>query len=394
MSFFCGIQTQIFALRAYYRDIKPANLLILPQERDGTFSIKFTDFDSAKSLDGHQKAAITAGMFTMLYLDPHLAKLMTEELMVSFMEYLNHDVFAIALVFYQILCKGKHLFQGSNNMETIAKMNQNDRTNLINAKIDELAKNAIWTMTQPNPQDRITMEQAKKVPYFDSKSDLIQGLFDLNEAMINMGKSPRGKKIKEEFNKTFFMVLDCKWKDLPFVAPELLKNSKYSNSLSCYLRFVRNLLAHAGQNQATLKRHFRKRVTAEELLDKVQHSNPRTLVHGHWFAKEFFPDLPIARKFPQQCAKAYSEMMEMVRSRIGDDEAMMKKRREICPEEGEDTNTASAREERTPLTTSPGAVGHDVTINGFLRSLQELVVKSEPNFKSLKVMVLWTDGES
>ena len=44
-------------------------------------------------------------------------------------------------------------------------------------------------MTQPNPRDRITMEQAKKVPYFDSKSDLIQGLFDLNEAMINMGRS-------------------------------------------------------------------------------------------------------------------------------------------------------------------------------------------------------------
>ena len=64
----------------------------------------------------------------------------------------------------------------------------------------------------------------------------------------------------------------------------------------------------------------------------------------------------------------------------------MKKRREICPEEGEDTNTASATEESTPQTISPGAVGHDVTINGFLRSLQELVVKSEPNFKSLKVI--------
>ena len=386
MSFVGGSQTQVFAPLAYYRDIKPANLLISPQERDGTFSTKFTDFDSAKSLDEDQKAAITAGMFTMLYLDPHLAKLMTQELMVSFMEYVNHDVFAIALVFYQILCKGEHLFQGSNNMETISKMNQNDRTNLINAKIDELAKNAIWTMTQPNPRDRITMEQAKKIPYFDSKSDLIQGLFDLNEAMINMGRSTKAKNMKEEFNKTFFMVLDCKWKELPFVAPELLKNSKYSDSLSCYLRFVRNLLAHAGQNQVALKKHFRTGVTAEDLLDKVQHSNPRTLVHCHWFAKEFFPDLPMARKLPQQCAKAYSDMMEMVRSEIGDDEAMVKKRKEICPDEGEDTNTASATEESTSQTISPGAVGHDVTINGFLRSLQELVVKSEPNFKSLKVI--------
>ena len=249
-------------------------------------------------------------------------------------------------------------------------------------------------MTQPNPRDRITMEQAKKIPYFDSKSDLIQGLCDLNEAMINMGRSTKAKNMKEEFNKTFFMVLDCKWKELPFVAPELLKNSKYSDSLSCYLRFVRNLLAHAGQNQVALKKHFRTGVTAEDLLDKVQHSNPRTMVHCHWFAKEFFPDLPMARKLPQQCAKAYSDMMEMVRSEIGDDEAMMKKRKEICPDEGEDTNTASATEESTPQTTSPGAVGHDVAIDGFLRSLQELVVESEPNFKSLKVMVLWTNGES
>ena len=54
-----------------HRDIKPANLLIAPQERDGTFAIKFTDFDSAKALEDDQKAAITTGMFTLLYLDPH-----------------------------------------------------------------------------------------------------------------------------------------------------------------------------------------------------------------------------------------------------------------------------------------------------------------------------------
>ena len=149
-----------------HRDIKPANLLIAPQERDGTFAIKFTDFDSAKALEDDQNAAITTGMFTLLYLDPHLSKLIDQRLVATFMEYVNHDVFAIALVFYQILCKGDHLFKGPTDMVTILKMHSNDRSNLLNAQINELAKNAIWTMTQPKLEDRITMQQTLELPYF------------------------------------------------------------------------------------------------------------------------------------------------------------------------------------------------------------------------------------
>ena len=48
-----------------HRDVKPENLLVVALERDGSFALKFTDFDSAKQLDFGVRATITTGVFTV-----------------------------------------------------------------------------------------------------------------------------------------------------------------------------------------------------------------------------------------------------------------------------------------------------------------------------------------
>ena len=130
-SFEGGSQTQVFAPLAYYRDIKPANLLISPQERDGTFSTKFTDFDSAKSLDDQKRVAMTTGVITPKYLDPALSRKKDNNEAVDGDDYSSHDTHAIALFAFEILDqKGSHLFAGLTDPETIVNMHKCQRDQL------------------------------------------------------------------------------------------------------------------------------------------------------------------------------------------------------------------------------------------------------------------------
>ena len=206
--------------RIAHRDIKPENILVTLQKRDGSYIIKFTDFDSAKQLDKEQMVEITKDAFTGLYLDPALRAKIEQGEQVLINDYLAHDVYATALVMYELLGNGEHLYKiGSKT--TFTNMEINDRTNLINAEIDEFAKNLIWTMTQPKIEDRVTMQEAKKTPFFLSHHDHIQALNALNEAMIELGDSDKAKAIKDELNENFFMVLDKKWKELPIAIPEI-----------------------------------------------------------------------------------------------------------------------------------------------------------------------------
>ena len=54
----------------------------------------------------------------------------------------------------------------------------------------------------------------------------------------------------------FFMLFQSKWRDLPFVIPEVLLFSKYADDVLAFLRFCQNLLAHAEQHQKAFKKHF------------------------------------------------------------------------------------------------------------------------------------------
>ena len=262
------------------------------------------------------------------------------------------------------------------------------RDNLIHAKIDELAKNAIWTMTQPNPAQRITMDQAKKVPYFGSKSDHIQVLCALNEAIINMGKSAEAQSIEAEIDKTFFVIFTSKWKELPFVVPQLLRNSKYSNSLVSLIRYERNLVAHAGQNKEVLHKHFGREVSSEELLDLIESHNPCTIIHTYWAAKRYF-NLSSLEHFPPECMEAHQDLMKHLRERlkIQDDTELEKLQKEACPEVEDAKGTSAITPACTTAAKPTILEGHDATIEKFVSQMQETINNTEPEFKTLKADV-------
>ena len=400
-----------------HRDVKPENILIFPQVRDGSFVIKISDFDSSKSLENDERVAISTGMFTEKYQDPWLAKIKARGERVSGDDYLNHDAYGFGLFFFEML-DGTHLYVGPSDFDTITNMRNHKRDHLINSEIDELAKNAIWTLTQPNPADRIPLKQVMTLPYFAQKSHHIQAVSELNEAIINIGTSVEALKTMEQLNKTFYMVFVKRWKELPFVVPDLLKKSKYSNSLACFLRYKRNLIVHAGQNQSALQKHFQKQVSSEDLFDIVTDHEPSAMIHIYWATKQFFPHLPCVQNFPTECVKAHADRMKHERQRlkIDEDDALEVFYQQVCPEDETPIHPLSAttsppippqyqkvmkqqwkklvralssRSEIPTPTSIPK--GHQATIEKFLKGfherIKEMMRETEPDFKSLKADV-------
>ena len=367
--------------RISHRDIKPDNILLVSQPRDGTLAVKTTDFDSSKVLDDDEKAAMIKGVVTQEYLDPNLEKMIQEEKEVQSNNYSDHDVFGCGIVAFQVLDKnGDHLFKGATKQETIDNMKKNNRTKLVEAPINELAKNCIWSMTQPDPKDRITMDEAKAVPYFDKNSKHILALNAVNEAIIDLGDTEEAKSIKEKVNESFFMLFKGKWQDQEwtFVIPEVMKASKYSNSLDSFLRYCRNLMAHAGQHKATLEKYFCRPCSDEELLEMILERVPRMVVHFYWFAKRHLPNSAFTKNFPEACAKAYEDLMEIERKKISD---MKKLREEVCPEL-----------DKVPTATTEDAKAahedHEAVVEAFFQTshkeIQAIIKRTEVDCKSLK----------
>ena len=313
-----------------HRDIKPENLLIVELERDGTIAIKFTDFDSAKQMVvDRSTSTITTNVFTQIYHDPNISQKKDDGESVVVDDYIAGDVFSAGLVGYEVQY-GKHMFKGKNDAYTTLNMLNNDRTNLANAPGCELAKNCFWTMTQPDPADRPSAQESENLPTLKAPGDHVQMLNEANETILTLGDSAEDKAIKDALNWTFFMVFLFRWMELPFVFPTMLRRSKYSNNLTCFLRLCRNLLIHMGEYEEELKALFGKSPTQEELLEKMLESVPRLLIHFYWSTKKHFPHLPCVKDFPEQCVKAYEEYMEREKAKIPNLEALYVI---VCPPE-------------------------------------------------------------
>ena len=310
-----------------HRDVKPENLLIFIHERDGTITIKFTDFDSAKQLEVDESVYITTNIFTEMYKDPNISRKKEDGESVIIDDYLAADIFAAALVAYEVLVE-EHMFKGRNHISTLMKMQNNDRSNLVKKLLDELAKNLLWVMTQPLPKKRIPMKVAAETPYFRSLAVHVQMINEATRAFLGLRDSLKDRAIKEDFEWSFFMVFRTRWMDQPFVLLDILKGSNYDHRLSSAVRYICYLLIHLGEHEEAVKAHFGKLLTVEELLVKIVECLPRILIHLYWFTTQNFPQLACTKYFPVQCAEAYEELMKSEKAKIPNMEALYA---EVCP---------------------------------------------------------------
>ena len=176
-----------------HRDIKPENLLIFRQKRDGKLVIKYADFDSSKLLGVDESVNVTTkSLFTKKYLDPQIDRKITKGQQVTWKEYQGGDVYSGGCVLYEVLRNGEYLFQGHGEDEveadaqTLIKALRNDRSNLLESDVDELAKNLIYTLTQKEQTDRVTAVEAEDHLYFRDDNFHIQSLKSINEALMGL----------------------------------------------------------------------------------------------------------------------------------------------------------------------------------------------------------------
>ena len=240
-----------------HRDIKPENILVVPLKRDTSYAIKFSDFDCSKQLEIGHNVIISSTPCTERYRDPYIANKKSVKGEVTVEDYLNADVYALGLTGFEYLGDGTYLFQGVNDTETKTKMLNNNRVNLLESNVDELAKNLISTMTQQDPKTRISAAEAKNHLFFRDDEFHIQFLNSLNEALIELGDDTlKAREIVDALNQSYFMVFEREWQTLPFVIPDILGNKKYSGLLDAFLRYTRNAFQHMGQHKMSLKKHF------------------------------------------------------------------------------------------------------------------------------------------
>ena len=370
-----------------HRDLKPENILIVRRQRDGSLVNKITDFDSGKQMEEEINATMTTGIavYTPLYLDPSLRMKKVMKQRVSVEDYLMHDVFGAAEVAYEVIGSGDHLYQGKTPSHTIVNTLDNQRDMLAEASIDECRKNLIWTMTQTKPEDRVTMEEAKAAPYFQDASVYIQLLNAVNEEIIGLAKSEEGKKVIDKLNNTFFAVFQVKWQDQdwPFVIAQVLKGSKYTNSLDSFVRYCRNLIAHVGQYKTILEAKFGKVPSGEELLKMILKYTSRVVIHLYWFAKRYLPHLnSFTDSFPEPCAKAYEDLLEYLRSKIG--KGMEALRREVDPPMSDKAMAPASPVKEAKIPMDDHATIIDTFLGTSHKEIQAIIEKTDIDFSELK----------
>ena len=136
-----------------HRDIKPENVLI---DKDGV--AKLTDFGWSNYVDSKEIRSTYCG--TPVYLAPEMIKEIGHD------EHL--DIWCIGVLLFELLTgnvpfKGKDIQSLNNNILSLKISWPKD--------IDPIAKNLIFKILKPNPNERISLRDMLKHPFFKEKLD-------------------------------------------------------------------------------------------------------------------------------------------------------------------------------------------------------------------------------
>ena len=188
-----------------------------------------------------------------------------------------------------------------------------------------------------------------------------------------MDDSTKSKAIKEDFNGNFFMLLGEKpWQQLPFAIPELLAMSKYDDTPVDFVRFARNIIIHAGQHWKHHLKHYGRVLSSTDVLNEILKYVPHFIIFINWHAKLHMPELPFTQAFPESCAKAYGQQIEMARKEISNPKALYA---QLC----------QGSRDSEEAVTKPNT--QKMLEDAFKRSQQEIAKilrKTDPEFKGMK----------
>ena len=167
-----------------HRDLKPENILIVKRAKNNCHPIKIIDFGTAKIFNKEKSEHLLIG--SAYYIAPEvLQRNYTEKC----------DIWSCGVIMY-ILLTGRPPFYGNTDNEIMyrIKSGKYDLTKYPWGIISKEAKDLIKALLQPNPNIRLSAEQALKHPWFSSKKvKVIEELNKLSKA--------RTKKLVDNLTK-------------------------------------------------------------------------------------------------------------------------------------------------------------------------------------------------
>jgi len=167
-----------------HRDLKPENILIVKRAKNGCHPIKIIDFGTAKVFSKEKSEHLLIG--SAYYIAPEvLSRNYTEKC----------DIWSCGVIMY-ILLTGRPPFFGNTDNEIMyrIKSGKYDLQKYPWSVVSKEAKDLIRALLQPNPNMRLSAEQALKHPWFSSKK--VKALDKLN----NLSKN-RTQKLVENLTK-------------------------------------------------------------------------------------------------------------------------------------------------------------------------------------------------
>ena len=167
-----------------HRDLKPENILIVKRTKNGCHPIKIIDFGTAKVFSKEKSEHLLIG--SAYYIAPEvLSRNYTEKC----------DIWSCGVIMY-ILLTGRPPFFGNTDSEIMyrIKSGKYDLSKYPWSVVSKEAKDLIKALLQPNPNMRLSAEQALKHPWFSSKK--VKALDKLN----NLSKN-RTQKLVENLTK-------------------------------------------------------------------------------------------------------------------------------------------------------------------------------------------------
>ena len=293
-----------------HRDLKPDNIFIKENKREGKWLAKIGDFGLGKNLLENTRTRLTTRCWGHLnYLAPELLDCIQNktQMLFSISEWHAIDMFALGCCFSEIIT-GKHLFGAEVNIPPNIIAGVRNIAEFVSLPFHNAIAmcNLVFALTEPDPTNRPTAAECLNHILFEDSAKKPMRQSHVNAVLRDLKTNiPDHKHMLEAFDATSALIIGGKANWMNMFSPDffrfLISLERYDiTKASSLWQLLRNFLAHVNDQEfsSTLKEDIfgRPHLSSEEMFQFFSQKFPFLECHDMIFASEVL-DHPHLTKF-------------------------------------------------------------------------------------------------